>query len=266
MTPRSIVLRAPGTNCDGETVCALDAAGSQVELLHVNRLIANPSLLDRARLLVLPGGFTFGDDVASGAVLAWTLAARLKPALDAFVESGRLLLGVCNGFQILVRLGLLPGGAARAALAENLSGRFVDRWVRLRSGARPGPWLEPDREYLMPVAHGEGRFEWFPDAEGASVPDEQIALRYIAPDAPDRAAPAAYPHNPNGSRFDIAGITNPGGNVLGLMPHPERFVRPEHHPSWTRYRLPDGSPPSEAELPVPLGLDLYRHAVRSLRG
>lgn len=264
MTVASLILRAPGTNCDRETRLALEAAGAKVERLHVNQLLARPALLDDVGLLVLPGGFTFGDDVASGAVFAHALAERLEPELDAFVASGRLVLGVCNGFQILVRLGLLPGGGARAAMAENLSGRFVDRWVWLRAGTRPGPWLEPGRTYLMPVAHAEGRFEWFPAVAGAPVPEAQIALRYIDPSAREPGARAAYPHNPNGAFGDIAALTNPEGNVLGLMPHPERFRAPVHHPSWTRHRRPDGTPPREEDLPVPLGLDLYRRAVAHL--
>ena len=256
MTFRALVLRAAGTNCDGETVAALCAAGAEVDRIHVNRLRREPTLLEQYRLLVIPGGFTFGDDVASAAVLAYTLKQRLLTELEAFVEAGRWVLGICNGFQALVRLGLLPGGEGRAALLPNRSGLFEDRWVRLRAGDTPGPWLAPGAEYLVPVAHREGRFEWFPAREGAPFPAGQIALSYRGD-----SEPTPYPANPNGSCCDIAGITNAAGNVLGLMPHPERFISPCHHPFWTRHRRPDGSPPREEDLPVPLGLDLFRRIV-----
>lgn len=255
MTFRSIILRAAGTNCDGETEAALLAAGSEVDRVHVNSLAEDPSLLGRYQLLVLAGGFTFGDDVASGAVFAHTLEQRLREPLESFVASGRRVLGVCNGFQILVRMGLLPGSGGRASLLTNASGKFEDRWVRVRAGSSPGPWLEPGREYFMPVAHAEGRFEYFSDS-AEPFPESQVALRYMGANGS-----VDYPANPNGSHSDIAGITNEAGNVLGLMPHPERFYLPQHHPHWMRYRQSDGSPPAESDLPVPLGLDLYRRAV-----
>lgn len=258
MTFRAMIVRAAGTNCDRETESALTLAGATVERVHVNRLSNEPHQLDGVQLLVIPGGFTFGDDVASGAVLSYTMERRLRDALDRFVDSGRWVLGICNGFQTLVRLGYLPGPGGRAALCWNLSGKFEDRWVRLRAGDAPGPWFEPGREYFVPVAHAEGRFEWFPDEEGTPFPASQIAVQYIG----DDDGPAGYPDNPNGSIDDIAGVTNPAGNVMGLMPHPERFVRPTHHPFWTRFRQ-NGAPPTEEDLPVPLGLDLFRRLVRT---
>ncbi|MCI0651887.1 MAG: phosphoribosylformylglycinamidine synthase subunit PurQ [Planctomycetes bacterium] len=261
MKPEALVLRAAGTNCEGEAVHALGLAGFAPTLLHVNQLLAEPRALDRMQLIVFPGGFTFGDDVASGAVFAYTLERRLHDQLASYVESGRLVIGICNGFQILVRCGILPGGAGRAALVENLMGRFEDRWVRMRAGARPrGPWLRPRAEYMLPVAHAEGRFEWFPDTAGAPFPEEQVALAYIGD-----GAPASYPANPNGAFQDIAGITNPRGNVFGLMPHPERFVQPTHHPFWMRYRRAGGSPPAARDLPVPLGLEIFQNACASLQ-
>ncbi len=262
MGARAIVLRAAGTNCDRETVRALELAGATVERVHVNRLSKEPELLDDVGLLALAGGFTFGDDVASGAVLAHILERRLSDAIHRFVDAGKLVVGVCNGFQILVRLGILPGGEGRGALLGNHSGKFEDRWVRLECGSRSTPWFEAGAEYFVPVAHAEGRFAWFPNREGAKFPEDQVAFRY----RPRRGGegPTPYPDNPNGSYDDIAGVTNAAGNVLGLMPHPERFLIPEHHPSWMRHRRPDGSPPDEGDLPVPLGLEIYRRAVASL--
>lgn len=259
MSFRALVVRAAGTNCDGETVAALEAAGAGVDRLHVNHIASQPGTLDDYQMLVFPGGFTFGDDVASAAVLAHTVRHRLMEPVQEFVASGRRVLGVCNGFQALVRLGLLPGDTGRASLLPNLSGRFEDRWVRLRAGAGAAPWLEPGREYLIPVAHAEGRFQFFgEDGSCRDFPEARIAAQYVGDDTP-----AQYPANPNGSQQDIAGITNAAGNVLGLMPHPERFLAPVQHPHWTRFRKADGSAPTEADLPVPLGVEMYRRAVQT---
>lgn len=264
--PRALVLRAAGTNCDRETERALALSGAVVERVHVNRISEEPALLDDFQLLALPGGFTFGDDVASGAVLAHIIERRLRDSIEDFVDSGRLVIGICNGFQILVRLGILPGtdgpGGGRAALLPNHSGRFEDRWVHLVAGPEDTPWFAAGSRWFVPVAHAEGRFAWFPEREGEAFPAAQVAFRYRGAEGDD--GPVGYPADPNGSHDHIAGITNPAGNVLGLMPHPERFLVPEHHPSWMRHRRPDGSCPEEEDLPVPLGLTLYRRAVETL--
>ena len=258
--PLALVLRAAGTNCDRETVHALELAGAQVESVHVNALSRDPSILERAGLLAFPGGFTFGDDVASGAVMAHILEKRLRTHLHNFVDGGGLVIGICNGFQVLVRLGLLPAGEGEAAMLWNRSGRFEDRWVHLQAGNRECPWFEPGQRYFIPVALAEGRFEWFPDETGAEFPDSQVAFRYSSSDG----SAASYPDDPNGSYGAIAGVLSPDGRVLGMMPHPERFVRPEHHPTWMRIRS-DGEIPSESDLPVPLGLSIFRRAVAVLR-
>lgn len=258
--PRALVLRAAGTNCDEETVHALELAGAIVTNVHVNVLSENPELLDDVGLLAIPGGFTFGDDVASGAVLAHILEQRLHDSLHAFVERGGLVIGICNGFQVLVRLGLLPGGENRGALLWNQSARFEDRWVHLQAGDAESPWFEPGEKYFIPVAHAEGRFEWFPEDAGATLDSAHVAFHYTDVSGEK----ASYPDDPNGSHKAVAGLISPDGNVLGMMPHPERFVRPEHHPTWMRIR-PDGAVPSEEELPVPLGLSIFRRAVETLR-
>ncbi len=265
MRPHALVLRAAGTNCDGETVRALQLAGADVVSMHVNRVVEEPQLLDQVQILALAGGFTFGDDIASGAVLAHILERKLRDSIDRFVDKGKLVIGVCNGFQILVRLGVLPGSSSggEGALLPNHSGRFEDRWVRLQAGPKTTPWFEAGAEFLVPVAHAEGRFEWFPKSSGLEFPPDQVAFTYRPLDGSD--GKAVYPDDPNGSFEGIAGITNSSGNVLGLMPHPERFLVPEHHPAWMRYRRADGSPPTESDLPVPLGLEIYRRAVDSLR-
>ena len=258
--PLALVLRSAGTNCDRETVHALELAGARVESIHVNALSKDPGILEEAGLLAIPGGFTFGDDVASGAVLAHIIEQRLRSMLEQFVDQGGLVIGICNGFQVLVRLGLLPGQDGRGALLWNHSGRFEDRWVHLEAGQAQRPWFAPGQKYFIPVAHAEGRFEWFPDRPGESFPSRQVAFRYRNADGGD----PEYPDNPNGSHHNIAGILSLDGNVLGMMPHPERFVRPEHHPFWMRLRA-DGKIPQEGDLPVPLGLEIFRCAIDHLR-
>ena len=248
---RVLVLRTAGTNCDRETAHAFRLAGARVETLHVAQLLARTRRLDEFHVLAFPGGFSYGDDLGAGTVLAGEIRSRLADDLGAFVESGRLVIGICNGFQVLVRLGLLPGweGERSVALVENTSGKFEDRWVHLRVETTACPFLEAfatdggePAVIRMPVAHKEGRFV---TRDAATLErlraSGQIALRYVAPDG----EPAGYPDNPNGSPDAIAGITNPRGNVLGLMPHPERHLRFLHDPLWTRKAATGGVPADE---------------------
>ena len=232
----ALVLRTAGTNCDRETVLALEAAGAVVDLVHLHRLIESPSRLDEFAILVLPGGFSYGDDIAAGRVLGYEVRQRLAAPFDAFVARGGFVLGVCNGFQALVDTGLLEGpgkgGPQRSiALSANESGHFECRWVTLRNEPCVCPWLEPGEVWPVPVAHGEGRLVF----RDAAVLERlrkagQVALRYVTRDG----GPAAYPDCPNGSTEAIAGVCDATGRVLGLMPHPERNVTPRHHPRWTR--------------------------------
>ena len=258
--PRAIVLRAPGTNCEEETADAWARAGAVVETWHIGRLIESPASLDDFQVLTLPGGFSYGDDLGAGKILAARLGVVLGDALHRFHDRGGLVLGICNGFQVLVRAGLLPGGTSggRATLARNDSGRFESRWVRLST--RPGlsPFLPDGFEPLieLPVAHGEGRFVLErPSDLDALDRDGQIVLKY----ADEQGRPTeAYPDNPNGSTGAVAGVCDPTGRILGLMPHPERFVAPWHHPRWTRQPGQDGEPGD--------GLALFRNAVDALGG
>ncbi len=232
--PRVLVLRAPGTNCDEETAFAWEKVGTVVESVHVNRLLESPGRLGEFQILTIPGGFSYGDDLGAGRVLATRLELALASELERFHDRGGFILGVCNGFQVLVRAGLLPGGspAPRATLAHNESGRFEARWVNL--APTPGlcplvPFAEPIE---LPVAHGEGRFLTRDAADIERLAARgQIVLRYA-----DRAGRAteSYPANPNGSPGGVAGLCDPSGRILGLMPHPERFVEPWQHPRWSR--------------------------------
>jgi len=244
--PKAMVLRAAGTNCDRETQFALELAGFEADRVHVFRLMENPRLLDGFQLLVVPGGFSYGDDVAAGKILANQMLLRLAEPLNAFVAAGKLVLGICNGFQVLLKSGLLPWAQVtgenanrHATLGWNDSGRFEDRWVHLRIDSDKCVFLPAGELIELPVAHGEGKFIPRDDQVlGRLRQDGQVALRYV--DAQGRPGP--YPINPNGSVDDIAGICDPSGRVLGLMPHPERFVDVTHHPRWTREHIeqPDG--------------------------
>jgi phosphoribosylformylglycinamidine synthase len=236
VSPRAAILRSAGTNCDRETELALQAAGAETELLHLHRLIEEPGRLDPVSILVIAGGFSYGDDVAAGRVFGRELRHHLSDELRAFVDRGGLVLGVCNGFQILVEAGLFfpPGAAAERgiALSTNASADFECRWVTLRSEPCACPWLVPGELTPMPAAHAEGRFVTRDAATLERLERSgQIALRYA--DATGRPT-TEWPACPNGSTAAIAGICDPTGRVLGLMPHPERNITPWHHPQWTR--------------------------------
>jgi phosphoribosylformylglycinamidine synthase len=256
--PRAIVLRAPGTNCDLETALAWQRAGAIASTWHINRLLASPASLDQFQILTIPGGFSYGDDLGAGKIMALRLGTILGEGLRRFHDRGGLVLGICNGFQVLVRAGLLPGGSGPGAttLAPNNSGRFEDRWVRLLP--RPGitPFISFSDPIELPVAHGEGRFVTAEAAEiGRLKAAGQVALQYA--DA-DGQPTEEYPANPNGSSGAIAGACDPTGRIFGLMPHPERHVESWHHPRWTRRsvrRAADGD-----------GLLIFRGAVGALCG
>jgi phosphoribosylformylglycinamidine synthase len=231
--PRAIVLRAPGTNCDEETALAWTLAGAEVESVHVGRLLESPALLDQFQILTIPGGFSYGDDLGAGRIFAARLGTVLRDALTRFHERGGLVLGICNGFQVLVRAGLLPGpGGPPATLTFNDCGHFESRWVKL--GSRPGrsPFVVNSDTVELPVAHGEGKFVVASQAElSALEASGQVLLRYV--DESGRPT-QTFPANPNGSIGAVAGLCDPSGRVFGLMPHPERHVDPYHHPRWTR--------------------------------
>jgi phosphoribosylformylglycinamidine synthase len=255
VVPNVLILRAPGANCDGEAQFAFERAGAQVNRLHVNRLREQPSLLHRHQILVIPGGFTYGDDVAAGKILATQLAHFLRDALRKFRAEEKLILGICNGFQVLLKAGLLvppDEDGPLATLTNNATGRFGDRWVHLAATAGRCPFLQGYDRFLVPVAHGEGNFvcrePWILRGLEQSG---QVVLRYV-----DGAGqPGPFPVNPNGSQGDVAGLCDASGRVLGLMPHPERHVLPTQHPQWTRLGLA-----AEGD-----GFRLFRNAVQFFR-
>ncbi len=236
---RACLLFTAGTNCDRETDVALRLAGAEPETLHINRLREKPELLRDYQLLVIPGGFSYGDYIASGRIFASEFTHHLASEVRRFHDDGKLILGICNGFQVLVRSGLLPATAGlfqqqTTTLESNESGRFEDRWVHLRTEPSPCVFTRDFAETCeLPVAHAEGRFAVLDRATLGEIESAgQVVFRYVAADGRD----ADYPDNPNGSVAGIAGICDPSGRILGMMPHPERFVRPEQHPRWHRSR------------------------------
>lgn len=216
---KALVLRGPGSNCDHETEFALAKAGADPKRVHVNRLL-NPEddshRLDHYDLFVIPGGFTYADDIAAGRVLANKLRFHLKSQLEAFIAAGKPVLGICNGFQILLELGLLNvTGERSASLSFNDSGRFECRWSKLKVDKKSAcKFLRGlDKEVVYPIAHGEGKFVTTRESLAALEAENRVVFRYSSSD---------YPANPNGSHGDIAGICDSTGLILGLMPHPER--------------------------------------------
>jgi phosphoribosylformylglycinamidine synthase subunit PurQ / glutaminase len=255
--PKTLILRTAGTNCDGETAYAFERAGAATEMLHINQLLRNPARLDDFQILALPGGFSYGDDIAAGRILANQIAHHLRDAMLRFIESGRPIIGICNGFQVLVKTDLLPGPLAgrsgqNCTLAHNDCGRFVDRWVRLAPRRSKCVWTQGiDEPIELPIAHGEGKFIPVEPAVRQALQGEgRVPLVYAKADG--SAAGGRFPDNPNGSTDDIAAVCDASGLVFGLMPHPERYVDPLQYYAWTRQ-----SPlPSEGQ-----GLLIFQNAV-----
>lgn len=244
--PKILILHVSGTNRDAEAARAAELAGGAPEIVHINQLRQGQRSLDDYAMLLLPGGFSYGDALGAGARLALDLRIFFEDQLHQFVDSGRLALGICNGFQTLVKCGLLPGNQAsgetimprRATLTENASGHFECRWVHLQVNPNsPARYLNQiDDLIFCPIAHGEGNFQVADEITlRAMERDNLIAFRYV--DANGTPVGGLYPGNPNGSVADIAGICNPLGNVVGLMPHPEDHVLPIQNPLGRADRL-----------------------------
>ena len=268
-TVNALVLTGYGLNCDTETAHVLELAGAAAHRVHINAVIDGAVRLEDHQILVFIGGFSWGDDHGAGVIEAVRLKTRLGGRLQRFVAEGNLVLGVCNGFQTLVNLGLLPGldgpELTRAvALIANQCGNFRDQWVRLQVNPdSPCVFTRGIVQAELPVRHGEGQFYAEPDTLSRMQAGNQIVLRYALPDG--SPAEGRFPHNPNGSVSDIAGICDPTGRVLGLMPHPEAYHDPTHHPDWTRTReaarrsgLPFGEGPT-------VGTRFFVNAVDFLR-
>jgi phosphoribosylformylglycinamidine synthase len=239
---KAIVMRAAGINCDLETQHALEIAGAATDRVHINRIIEDVSMLDQYQILVFPGGFSYGDDVAAGKILANQIAHHLSGALKKFVADGKLVLGICNGFQVLVKTGILPGFDTdtigdltnhKVSIIDNDCGKFEDRWVYLECVSDKCVFTDTGRRVYFPIAHGEGKVVTKDDATLEQiVSQDQVAFKYVDADGNE----GSFPVNPNGSIASIAGLTDSTGRVLGLMPHPERIVHQTQHPHWTRIK------------------------------
>ncbi len=257
--PAVLVLRAPGINCERETHHAFERAGARCEYVHVQRLLAEPDMLERYDILAVPGGFAYGDDIASGVVLAHALRRHCGDALLAFIERGGTALGICNGFQVLVRSGLLPrlgGGPLRTqvSLAHNLSNHYECRWVTLGTLPNRCVFVPEGLTLRCPAAHGEGNLTAAAEV-GAQLDD---GYRVFAYHDASGTPTTRYPDNPNGSAHGTAGLTDVTGRVLGLMPHPDRAYLAHHMPHWRRGAWPDDGNGD--------GMELFAQMVRVAAG
>jgi phosphoribosylformylglycinamidine synthase len=264
--PKALILRAPGTNCDEETAHAFSLAGGEPERWHVNRLLEEPNRVADFQILCLPGGFSYGDDIAAGRILGSQIQHHLADVLEEFRAADKLVLGICNGFQILLKTNLLAAAdnqGPTATLTLNDSGRFEARWVRLAIEPGNCVFLNGIREMELPVAHGEGKVIIRDAAVFANMQaNKQFVARFALLNSNGSGTSAAraikpepqipYPDNPNGATSDVAGLCDPTGRVFGLMPHPERFVDWSQHPRWTR----------EPAREVGDGLRVFQNAVR----
>lgn len=265
---KALVLAGYGLNCDYETQYALGLAGARAERVHVNRLVSGEVVLDEFHLLALIGGFSYADDHGAGLVLANRLASTLGEAITRFIDDGKLIIGICNGFQVMVNLGLLPGFDGdyrnrRVALMANDCGNFQDRWVRLAVNDRsPCVFTRGAEEFEFPIRHGEGKFYAPIDVIDRIEQENLVALRYA--DAGGRPT-QEFPHNPNGSLSAIAGVCDATGRVFGLMPHPEAHAHWTNHPEWTLEReelIRRGMPLPAGPGP---GVGLFKNGVVFLR-
>jgi len=238
-TPKVLILRTAGTNCDYETRYAFEKAGAKVDAVHINILLANKNLLKDYQILTLPGGFTYGDDVSAGKILSNQIKYNLEEDIKTFIHEKKLILGICNGFQALTKAGLLPAidkQHQEATLTFNDSNKFEDRWVYLKICSNKSIFVKDEEisKIYLPVAHGEGKFVTQDESILNKITmNHQIVFKYVN----EQGEETGYPWNPNGAARNIAGICDPTGQILGMMPHPERHVEPTQHPRWTRNGL-----------------------------
>lgn len=264
MTPPVLIITGYGLNCEAESKFAWERAGAKPELLHINDLIEAPDRLHRYAALMFIGGFSFGDHMTSGHVFAHRLRHHLKGELDTFIQDGGLILGVCNGFQIMTKLGLVPADEGdyftpSTSLLQNDCGAFQNFWVRLRFEANSPCVFTRGLDFMdLPIRHGEGKIH--PRDKAVLERIERmggVPCRYVDPVTGEPTQ--QFPHNPNGSVNAIAGLCDPTGRVFGLMPHPEAFLFPEQHPQWS-FRARGAAAPEHGD-----GLKLFLNAVDYLR-
>ena len=244
---KTVILTGFGLNCEKETAIGFESCGATSTLIHINDLLSCPSQIQKYHLLAFVGGFSFGDHLGAGIVLANRLKYKLGNELKQFIDSGRLIIGICNGFQTMVGLGLVPGFDAscftpKVALAPNSQGVFRDDWVTLVCNPQsPCIFTKGIDSIQLPIRHGEGRFvaankEILMEIEKQNL----VAMRYVNPQSKEPTI--EFPFNPNGSVNSIAGICDPNGRIFGLMPHPEAYLSPYNHPHWIREKLSNKLP------------------------
>jgi len=255
--PKVSILYGYGINCDNETQYGFELAGAEAEKVHVNQLISGERKLRDYQILAIPGGFSFGDDIGAGKVLATKIKYNLAAEFSEFIKKGKLIIGICNGFQVLVKLGILPGfngnyDRQEVTLTFNDSGRFEDRWVCLKINQKSKCiWTRGIERLYLPARHGEGKFV----SREEKIRERLISQnRIVAQYMDDKGNLAGYPWNPNGSELNIAGICDETGRIFGLMPHPEAFLFPQNHPRWTREKIQEGE-----------GLKIFKNAINFVK-
>ena len=248
--PKVIIMSGYGLNCEEETKFAFERAGGIVEIVHINDLIARPKILSDFQILAFPGGFSYGDDTGSGKAYANKMKNHLSKELEEFLSRDTLMIGICNGFQILTSLGVLPG-----ALTYNKNGKYIDRWVDLKFEGK-SPWLLGLKKISLPIAHGEGRYVIDDKKYKSMKKEKEIAFVY------EKGEICKYQNlekNPNGAMYDIAGVLGYNGRVLGMMPHPERAMFFHHSPLWQNKKI-KGEKSNEGE-----GILLFKNAINYFR-
>lgn len=264
-----LVLTGYGLNCDNETAYTFELAGAKSTRVHINALVDGSVHLDQFQILVFGGGFSWGDDHGAGVVQAVRFKTYLGDALLEFIDNGNLVLGICNGFQTLVNLGLLPGidhdyTRRTVAVTFNDCGNFQDRWVHLKANPEsPCVFTEGLKQLEFPIRHGEGKFYTDPDVVKHLHTNNQIVLNYAMPNG--ERAQGQFPYNPNGSMEDIAGICDLTGRVFGLMPHPEAYHHPTNHPDWTRIKEQKRRQRNGLSSEPTVGVRLFKNGVDFVR-
>lgn len=253
MKVKTLILYGYGINCDNETRYGFSLAGAEAEKVHLNQLINSEKRLKDYQILVIPGGFSFGDDIGAGKVLAMKIKYNLAQPLQEFIYDGKLIIGICNGFQVMIKLGILPEfdkdfTNQEATITFNDSGRFEDRWVYLKINQKsPCIFTKGIESLYLPVRHGEGKFiSKNEKIKRRLIRQNQVVAQYVD----DEGNLTGYPSNPNGSEDNIAGICDETGRIFGLMPHPEAFLYPQNHPRWTRMKIQEGQ-----------GLKIFKNAI-----
>lgn len=264
-----LVLAGYGLNCDHETAYAFELAGAKAERIHINSLIDGSVSLDSYQILVFGGGFSWGDDHGAGVVQAVRLKTHIGDRISEFVREGNLVLGICNGFQTLVNLGLLPGidndyGKRSVALTFNDCGNFRNDWVSVTvNPSSPCIFTRGFERIDLPIRHGEGKFYTDDSILDRLIQDNQVVIQYATPEGDP--AKGTFPFNPNGSIHDIAGICDPSGRIFGLMPHPEAFNHRTNHPDWTRIKELHKRDKRTIDSGPAAGIRMFQNAVEFIR-